>query len=352
MSDVLGEDLARLAARAHVPPLDLAAVERVAAGRRRRRRLLAVATTSLAAASALVAGPIVAARVQAPQPQDRLEIAAPALEVQCPPAVRRDEPLAPPAPPTGVQAGGRLVPEQTPVAVDICRYTQEGALVGKRRLTGNLAQVAGDLAVPVGDVASRNCPAVLGPSLPYLAALSYPGGGRVWLITSTDLCSTVTNGQVLSPEPVADLLVQSYDAGSWTPGQTSSGAGVCSASLGGRAGQELQLVPEGWTTARVCQAWLGTPGADDVGRELKPAAARQTAAQVNALPTKRSTSSCANHLEAPSPAAPFVLRFDYPTGRAVFVAVNPDCNPPIDNYYLAADLTDQQLAELIATVRP
>lgn len=355
------------------------------AGRRRRSRTFVATTLALVV---LAAVPIAALTLGA-KPRDTLladdggsvaptapgEPSAASRPAGSPPpaepcpAVLDTSPGGPPAVPAPPPAGlsGALVPGEFPIAVAVCRYTDAGAfgptgdgeppeqvaLDGERELTRGLEQLPYDLAVPAGTEVG-GCRLVGGPLVPYLMRLTYPAG-TVWVATRSDLnsCELVTNGAFTSAVYVGDQVAASFDAGAWVaePSIDDGPGGACPFGPAGRAGQETELVPAGWTTLTVCVQ----DGTGPAPSRISDDRAEAVADLLNALPTEPGGgfgASCDQRLEVPGDDdRTRFLRWTYPNGRAVLVIPFIGCDAPLANGSLSADATAEQQAELLALLQ-
>lgn len=271
---------------------------------------------------------------------------------------------APPAP----GPSDRLVPQQVPTAVLVCRYEDtsifgptgtrerptEVELDAERVLTAGLERLPDDLAVPRGE-AFGVCSSAGGPTVPYLLRLDYPRG-PVWLSTSTEVnsCAVVTNGAFTAASYVGRQVEASYDARAWVPEPALPGLSEtpCPRTPTGRAGQEQVLVPQGWDELVVCRSGAGSVTA----RQLDGDAARRVADLLLSLPTAPREglyASCDQRQQVSGLEGDpqFELLFTYPRGRGVRVIPFLGCDPPLGNGSLEGTPTIEQQAELLRLLR-
>ena len=244
----------------------------------------------------------------------------------------------------------RLVPDADPVLAHVCRYTARQnsgdpvplALAGQADVSAGLGAVRGDLHLPaLLTGAGRACTEIGGELVPHLVRFDY-ADGSVWVSAAQEpnSCTDSGNGAFLTGVHLGDSVAQAFDTGRWPAAPAPE---RCSAGTGGRAGQEQQLVPDGWTSMTLCQ-----PGLDGLGpppRLLDAAAATQVAALLEDARLFPGSGGCSGET-----STRFELLVGYPEGNAVEVDVRIGCDPALRNGSLDAvlDAADQAaLAELL-----
>lgn len=248
------------------------------------------------------------------------------------------------------ETDSRLVPDADPVLAHICRYTARQnsgdpvplELAGQADVRAGLAAVRRDLhlpALPVG--AERSCTAIGGELVPHLVRFDY-ADGSVWLSAAQEpnSCTDSGNGAFTTGIQLGDRLATAFDTGRWPAAPQPAG---CFSGAGGRAGQEQQLVPGGWTSMTVCQRALNDPGPPP--RILDAATSGRVAVLLDAADLAPGSGGCSG-----GDNTRFDLLVGYPDGNAVTVGVNIGCEPPLRNGSLAGvlDADDQAaLAELL-----
>lgn len=260
-----------------------------------------------------------------------------------------DGPWVPELP--SADTGGRLVPDADPVPAHVCRYAARQNsgdpvpldLVGAVDVRTGLAAVRQDLHLPaLLDGSERSCTAMGGELVPHLVRFDY-ADGSVWLSAAQEpnSCTDSGNGAFLTGIQLGDRLAAAFDTGRWPPAPQPEG---CFAGAGGRAGQERQLVPDGWTSMTVCQ-----PGLDDPGpppRALDAAAAERVAALLGDAELAPGSGGCSG-----GDNTRFDLLVGYPDGNAVTVGVNIGCEPPLRNGSLDGVLDTGEQAALADLLR-
>jgi hypothetical protein len=253
-------------------------------------------------------------------------------------------------PPGSVPASDRLVPVQVPSAAVLCSYkgaadsqAEAGsALSGTRQLTGSLQQIPQDLAwLPRKQSdETKMCTMMAGPSTRYLLGLTYPDG-VVWVSTADDPngCADTTNGTFVSPSGTGELARAAYESGGWSASPDPDDGGCDVDRSAGRLGQERMMVPDEPRGLRICD---GAAQGDETPREVTDRAlVAQLAEALNGLPASTRPAQC----EAASPtrgaASARRLRFDFEQGPGLVVAIDPACEPQIDNGTRRAALTEQ-----------
>lgn len=291
-----------------------------------------------------------AAELAAPAPAATGPSAGPATpDGACPavyPAV--DGPWVPELP--SAETDGRLVPDADPVLAHICRYTPRQnsgdpvplELAGEADVRAGLGAVRRDLHLPaLLDGAGRECTAIGGDLVLHLVRFDY-ADGSVWLSAAQEpnSCTDSGNGALITGVQLGDRLAVAFDTGRWPTAPQPAG---CFSGAGGRAGQEQQLVPDGWTSMTVCQPGLNTTGPPP--RVLDAATAERVATLLGAADLAPGSGGCSGVGDTR-----FDLLVGYPGGNAVMVGVNIGCDPPLRNGSLDAvlDADDQAaLAELL-----
>jgi hypothetical protein len=308
----------------------------------RRRRVRALVAGVGAVALLSVGVPLALAR-PAPAP---LPVASPsptpAVASSTCPAKYLGSAMSPwwvPAKPVGFDGRSRLVPPQAPTRAVMCWYRSNDprGLSGKRELTAGLAQLATDLTWLPYEFHGQKilCGLVGSPYVDdYLIALSYPGGGTIWVSTQQDPndCTGTSNGQYLSASNSGPQFAASYAAGSWVPAPPPPGVDTtdpCSTlPQGGRRGQETVMVPPTPVSVLVCN---GRTESWDVTEGLGP-----LVAALNAASTHVGNEFCPGG----APHTRFYdLVFRYAVGPDVDVFVFAGCAPGIGNGSLSADAT-------------
>lgn len=261
----------------------------------------------------------------------------------CPANVPADQPLWVPAPPT-TETDGRLVPDADPVTALVCRYRDpqdgEPTLAAEAALSAGLDGVRHDLLVPRRlERAERSCTAMGGPVVPHLVRLSY-ADGDLWLAARVDPngCVDSGNGEFVTSAYLGRQVSASFDAGRWVPDAPRPDRG-CFGSGRGRAGQEDQLVPAGWTSAVLCRP--SATAAPPVPRALDRGTTERVVALLGQVPSAPGTGGCSG----PSRTT-YDLLVDYPQGPSVQVRFAPGCEPPMRNGSLDATPTAAQSAQL------
>jgi hypothetical protein len=277
---------------------------------RRRRNWLPLAAA--AAVIAIAVGVVAATQLPASTPPQPATLTS----ADCPAG---DHPPQAPAP-QGINAGDRLVPDETPEGVIVCAYLgSDGQLTGASTLHGDLSAVTESLTwLPRGDTHSYPCSTVLLPTdgENYLIGLSY-ADGALWVSAPGDHCAGATNANL------RELADAAYRTQTW-PGSEGTGK-PCEPTDAGRLGQDETLVPGTPVGLRICAR------GEDRGANFDPA---PLAAALNQLPTRPSTHICSQEGRH---GQPYHLRFSYPTGPDVWVRVDESCRPAIDNNSLQAD---------------
>ena len=119
------------------------------------------------------------------------------------------------------------------------------------------------------------------------------------------------------------------------PGSSSG----CVGPADQRPGSQTTLVPVGASAVQLCVIH-----ADDSQTDSAAAPdVAELAATMNALPIALAQTVC----HGPA-ATRYLVRFDYPTGAAVLITVNPMCTPGVGNGYQRAAATPALIAELSA----
>ena len=294
--------------------------------------------------------PELAAPAPAPAPAATGPAAGPATQDGACPAVYPavDGPWVPELP--SAQTDGRLVPDADPVLAHICRYTPRQnsgdpvplALAGQADVSAGLGAVRGDLHLPaLLTGAGRACTAIGGELVPHLVRFDY-ADGSVWVSAAQEpnSCTDSGNGAFTTGIQLGDRLATALDSSRWPAAPQSAG---CFTGAGGRAGQEQQLVPDGWTSMTVCQPGLNTTGPPP--RVLDAATADRVATLLDTAELAAGSGGCSGE-----GTTRFDLLVSYPGGNAVMVGVNIACDPPLRNGSLdgVLDAGDQAaLAELL-----
>lgn len=239
-----------------------------------------------------------------------------------------------PSEPT-TETPGRLVPDADPVAAVVCRYDVgdfpepegvEPPLAGEVALTAGLDRIRHDLLLPEQRPGQDRACTLIGAALvPHLLRLDY-ADGSLWVSALTDAnsCTRSGNGVFVTSAYLGGQLSQSYDAARWVvpPEQP---AGSCLAGGRGRAGQEVELVPAGWTSLSLCRpAAGGTP--PPPAREVDRTTADRVVEVLSAVETGPGGNTC----HGPYDEA-YELLFAYPQGPSVQVAFSPGCVPEVRN---------------------
>lgn len=259
-----------------------------------------------------------------------------------------DGPWVPELP--SAETDGRLVPDADPVLAHICRYTGRQnsgdpvplELIGQADVRAGLAAVQRDLHLPaLLEGAERSCTDVGGEVVPHLVRFDY-ADGSVWVSAAQEpnSCTDSGNGAFTTGIQLGDRLAVAFDTGHWPAAPQPAG---CFSGAGGRAGQEQQLVPDGWTSMTVCQRALNDPGPPP--RLLDAATADRVVALLDDAVLAPGSGGCSG-----GDNTYFDLLVGYPGGNAVTVGVNIGCDPPLRNGSLDAvlDADDQaKLAELL-----
>jgi len=245
---------------------------------------------------------------------------------------------------------GRLVPDADPVSALLCRYEARQnsdepiplELAGAVDVTAGLTAVRRDLHLPaLLEGTGRICTQAGGPLMPHLVRFDY-ADGSVWVSAAQEPngCTDSGNGAFTTGIQLGDRAAVAFDTGRWPAAPQPE---RCFAGAGGRAGQEEQLVPDGWTSMTVCQPGLNDPGPPP--RLLDAATAERVAALLDAADLAPGSGGCSG-----GDNTRFDLLVGYPDGNAVTVGVNIGCDPPLRNGSLDAvlDAGDQAaLAELL-----
>ncbi len=260
-----------------------------------------------------------------------------------------DGPWVPEVP--SADTGGRLVPDADPVLAHICRYAPRQnsgdavalGLVGEADVLQGLGAVRSDLHLPaLLEGAGRSCTAIGGDLVPHLVRFDY-ADGSVWVSAAQEpnRCTDSGNGAFITGVQLGDRLATALDTGRWPAGPQPAG---CFSGAGGRAGQEQQLVPVGWTSMTVCQPGLNTTGPPP--RVLDATTADRVAAMLEEADLAPGSGGCSGVGDT---------RFDvlvgYPGGNAVMVGVNIGCDPPLRNGSLDGVLVAGDQAALAALLR-
>ena len=260
----------------------------------------------------------------------------------------------PPTPPHATSLPDkRLVPDEVPRSMLLCRYEQVPAptfpppsgyvpvfrLSGSRSIEG-LGQAAGDLQVPpMVQGETHACTLVGGTPFPFLARIEYDAR-TVWLATSTDInsCADITNGSTTSHSYLGGDFQASYDAGTWTRYRRRGTAPACY-DAAGRFGQHRQLVPDEPVRIRMCK--------DQV--ELQPVTDPDRIARVLQLLNKPKTTASRSGCEG-TVTHQRQLLFEYRSGRSVAVDVLQGCRPDVFSSSLSEQLTDPDVQTLFTAV--
>ncbi len=263
-----------------------------------------------------------------------------------------------PAPPTGFDAASRLLPDEVPSAVLVCRYEPIGfmgagvaSLRGGKLLGGDLSSLAGVLDVPVPG-GFGGCTLIGSPSQPILMHARYASGASAWLATETDAnaCIGIGNGKTSSRTYVAQQLVDAWDRDRWDPPQPAYPCGVPDAN---RPGQSEVLVPEGFETVSVCrgEGFVPVKQADEVVRLLDQA--RTAAPLGTSLRDPRTGryggSGCSYGGPSGVQTDSRTVKIAYPRGRSVRVWIHDvGCTPSWQNGLLGAQPTAEQQQQLLS----
>jgi len=259
-----------------------------------------------------------------------------------------DGPWVPELPSAGT--AGRLVPDADPVLAHVCRYTgrQNSGdpvaldLAGEADVRAGLDAVRRDLHLPaLLEGAGRSCTAMGGELVPHLVRFDY-ADGSVWLSAAQEpnSCTDSGNGAFTTGIQLGDRLATAFDTSRWPAAPQPAG---CFSGAGGRAGQEQQLVPDGWTSMTVRQPGLNDPG--PAPRLLDAATAERVATLLGEAGLAPGSGGCSG-----GDNTRFDLLVGYPDGNAASVGVNVGCDPPLRNGSLdgVLDAGDQAaLAELL-----
>jgi hypothetical protein len=241
---------------------------------------------------------------------------------------------------------GRLVPDADPVLAHICRY-EAGSNTGERvplelagevDVTDGLNVVRRDLHLPaLLDGSERACTLAGGPLVPHLVRFDY-ADGSVWVSATQEpnSCNDSGNGAFTTGVPLGDLLAEAFDTGRWPAAPEPQ---RCYPGTGGRAGQEQQLVPDGWTSIAVCRPGLNDPGPPP--RPLDPDTADRVVALLNSADLAPNSGGCSG---GDNTRYDLLVRYD--RGNAVNVGVNIGCDPPLRNGSLDGVLAPQDQAAL------
>ena len=149
-------------------------------------------------------------------------VAAPASETVSCPAYAALGPNGQPAVPLAVIVAQRLVPQQTPTQLVVCRYrgTNVLQLTGSRQVRVGLATAGTELASSPrfmgGPVV---CSTRSARHTPYLIGLRYPSG-VLWVTTAYDAngCEVTSNGTFASAAYLGRDADQAFATGVWSGG--------------------------------------------------------------------------------------------------------------------------------------
>lgn len=297
-------------------------------GGRRRRTRLAMGGSALS-----VAAVVLGVSLLLPGSTGSTDGPAPLPVATAPSSCPAEPPADVPEGPVGYDGGERLVPDATPQTLTLCRYrTDEDAPVeGPLQVGSGLDRIAADLALPQElDDSERICPAVLEiPSYSYLVRLTYADGRAVWVQSETGGCATTRNGDFTSSVGIGGDLNLTWTAESWSrqPEPRTSDERNCYAYDSGRAGQERQLLPEGYDDVGAC--------IDNAFRALSAEETRRLVDALDLLGTDPYSNGCSD----PPPSdefTPVTFVARYPEGRNVHLTLKPFCDNQLDNGSLEA----------------
>ena len=246
---------------------------------------------------------------------------------------------------------GRLVPDADPVLARICRYQARQNsgepvpldLAGEVDVTAGLAAVRRDLHLPaLLEGSGRSCTLVGGPLVPHLVRLDY-ADGSVWVsaVQEPNSCTDSGNGTFTTGFPLGERVAASFDSGRWQPAPQPV---RCFAGAGGRAGQEQQLVPDGWTSITVCNPGLNTAGPPP--RELDADTAQRVVALLDDAALAPASGGCSG-----GDNTTYDVLVRYPEGNAVTVGANIGCDPPLRNGSVDGTLGAKDQAALTELLR-
>ncbi|MFL6239689.1 MAG: hypothetical protein ACJ735_09415 [Actinomycetes bacterium] len=253
--------------------------------------------------------------------------------------------------PVRVDAGTRLVPPRVlPTAALVCSYPSGRGrsnlwhLAGRRTLHADLGLLVNDLTwLPPKLIGQgRVCTAAGGPWTNYLIALTYPGGGRLWLATADEpnSCNDSSNGVFVTLADFGRQVTASYAAGQWrelpkpSPSRLAGHPNPCSPGRDGRIGQETRMVPDGPTSVHICRTVFGHEPAT-YREEILGSGFADLVSALNGPHTKASGGSCFGG--GTEGDVIYSVVFHYSEGPPVSVSVFPHCRPAIDNRSLQAD---------------
>ena len=244
-----------------------------------------------------------------------------------------------PAPPTGVDTGGKLTPADPPAAVVVCAYQGgEPADAARTELRGDLGRVTADLS-QAGQESSTShaCLTYLASSdfQNFLIGLSFPGGGAVWVAAYGNHCAGSSNGDVVSRRNLRADAQAAFRAGYWDT-DPSATAGCDAAS--DRSRDNEPIVPAGVDGVQICIAdrtaggWRAYPYPDDP--DLVRAINETYRGEVAPV-------GCV----VPSDGSGALVTFRYPDRAPAIVAVTTRCAngvpvslPPASNLELLGDI--------------
>jgi hypothetical protein len=260
-----------------------------------------------------------------------------------------DGPWVPEVP--SAETEDRLVPDADPVSAHICRYEARQnsgepvplVLAGEVEVTEGLGAVRRDLHLPaLLEGRERSCTLVGGALVPHLVRFDY-ADGSVWVSATQEpnACNDSGNGTFTTGVPLGDRLAEAFDTGRWPAAPEPE---RCFAGAGGRAGQEQQLVPDGWTSITVCLPALNDPGPPP--RQLNAGTADQVVALLNGAELAPGSGGCSG-----GDNTRYDLLVRYREGNAVNVAVNIGCDPPLRNGSLDGVLGPRDQAALEELLR-
>jgi hypothetical protein len=246
-----------------------------------------------------------------------------------------------PKPPSTITAH-RMLPDGTVRSALMCVYVGTNMdpdaglpLLRRMNLGGDLAAMAEELRWLPPEVPGEqhSCSAVGGTQTNFLVAVGFADGRTSWLGAADDPNACIgTAGSIISSGTTGARFLAAMRAGRWVP-PTKPDGGSCSGQA--RFGQQVQMVPAGAVSVRICL---------DIGSSSSHVD-RTTGftGLVNALdqpPTRASTSSCAFPPTPPGTKVPdnpfYRLVFHYRQGPSVGVRVMLGCVPAIDNSSLQA----------------
>lgn len=273
-------------------------------------------------------GPAVAAS-RAPSSIPASSAAVPSaaqVAAACPARVEsKTAPLSVPAPPHGVSAGDRLVPDRVPSVVIVCAYLQGETRTGARALSGNLGAVTNSLTwLPPPNPTRQGCLSYLARTDfdSYLIQLRY-GSATVWVAAPGNHCTGASNGEFSTSSNLRDLTSEAYTSGRWPSSAQVPGNDVTACGAYGRLGQQTTMVPGQPDSVTICRHNHAPQTTTDVAALV---------AALNHAPTRVSTGTaqCTDNIQ-------YVLRFDYASGPSVSLTVMPGCTPQIDNGSLTSN---------------